>query len=210
MLFFQKLWLAGLRPTWAAWTAEDCEPRCYNHPDEIKVSRKRFIRICTPNYRQVECNGESFKYEFGLCANIPRCPEPDRLDSIVLKNSYLAKYSTDDHMYVRICNPEKCCENELDNSANNFEEDETDVFDKDDLTAYGHGDCFSFNITSLTSLEVKRRPYDDPEPWLGDYIDLSSWKMGYLVRHRYRCHFNEVWIPADSSWYPINCVPINY
>ena len=87
---------------------------------------------------------------------------------------------------------------------NDFGYGNTDIFTASDIKNFGHGDCYHFNITTLTSLEIKRKSYGgDEENWLGEWMTLESDNPD--IKHR--CTF-DAWIPPNEISVPINCQPM--
>ena len=85
---------------------------------------------------------------------------------------------------------------------NDFGYGNTDTFTASDFKT--DGDCYNFNITRLTRLEIKRKIYnDDEENWLGEWMILESDNPD--VKHR--CTF-DAWIPPNEISVPINCQPM--
>ena len=193
----------GKCPRWSSWTEHECDPWCYK-PDEKKVdSFKKLTRECKPKWHKIGCDTLSgYSETFKKCSDkeIPKCP--DMLKKIVLKNS-AQSWSSDDYMFLQICNPMTCCNTELNSPSNDFGSGNTDTFTASDFQT--DGDCYNFNITRLISLEIKRKSYGgDEENWLGEYMILKSDNPDI----KYRCTF-DVWIPPNEISVPIKCQPMS-
>ena len=202
-LIFQACYLLGKCPRWSSWTEHECDPWCYK-PDEKKVdSFKKLTRECKPKWHKISCDTLSgYSETFKKCSDkeIPKCP--DMLKKIVLKNS-AQSWSSDDYMFLQICNPMTCCNTELNSPSNDFGSGNTDTFTASDFQT--DGDCYNFNITRLISLEIKRKSYGgDEENWLGEYMILKSDNPDI----KYRCTF-DVWIPPNEISVPIKCQPMS-
>ena len=193
----------GKCPRWSSWTEHECDPWCYK-PDEKKVdSFKKLTRECKPKWHKISCDTLSgYSETFKKCSDkeIPKCP--DMLKKIVLKNS-AQSWSSDDYMFLQICNPMTCCNTELNSPSNDFGSGNMDTFTASDFQT--DGDCYNFNITRLISLEIKRKSYGgDEENWLGEYMILKSDNPDI----KYRCTF-DVWIPPNEISVPIKCQPMS-
>ena len=194
--------LKNCKPNWTAWGSwKECVPRCYNNyyterSNSVK-ERTRFY-LPDPNYLQDDWKGDEKEEKKCSSDEIPKCPY-NGLERIEVKNSYTNTCkNTDDDFFVKICNPVKCCQVELNTNYNDFNCGNLDYFWDSHLNDYDgyhvRGNCLDFNITVVSQLSIMRRANGAGEDWVGAYMDLKS---ASITR---RCSLSRS-IPANQKWY---------